>query len=250
MPFDLYLVPEGGRPVLVSGRHPRATLAMAIANARESNRIDREYGFKPQRRAVVPHGGYRSRPVCYVETDGSVTEVGVSNGNSEQGAAIAWYVRLVAAMIGLTMLVFTFVLSNPAWASGCTSAWQAPSGAVAQTCRHQGWTITAHMVLDPHYVVQWSNLLSCNYEDGSGQRSDCSWNFPPGGGSQGRTYFVTGNDPHNRLTTYVWGRSHRHWVTPRQERALDVRHQSKRHWTRCYMHRGVIHCADGRTVRY
>lgn len=69
--YDLYLVPEGGRPVLVSGRHPRATKAKAIADARESNRLSRANGWKPQRHAVVPHTEHT--PVCFVEIDGEVT---------------------------------------------------------------------------------------------------------------------------------------------------------------------------------
>lgn len=69
--YDLFIIHEGCRPVLVSGRHPRATLGRAIADARESNRLDREHGWKPQRHAVVDRT--TGQPVCYVEIDGEVT---------------------------------------------------------------------------------------------------------------------------------------------------------------------------------
>lgn len=73
MMFDLFIVPDSGRPYLASARHPRPTQALAIESARESQRLCRVHAWAPPRYAIVPAGQHT--PVCFVETDGTVTKV-------------------------------------------------------------------------------------------------------------------------------------------------------------------------------
>jgi hypothetical protein len=111
---------------------------------------------------------------------------------------------------------------------GCPEASLAPHSVGAQECRAHGWTIRTRLVVNPRHVVKGSGLPHCRYEDGSGQRSACSWNFHDGradGNGRGFAYWV---DRHNRAH-YVW--AHRpvrldrgwHWAGARaDERAHHI----------------------------
>src|SRR5262245_63358868 len=60
---------------------------------------------------------------------------------------------------------------------GCAEAWQAPHSKGADECRAHGWTVRARLVVGPHRWVRYNNLPHCREEDGSGQKSACTWNI-------------------------------------------------------------------------
>lgn len=81
---------------------------------------------------------------------------------------------------------------------GCDEAWQAPHSEGAETCRDLGWVVRKNLVVGPRKWVRMSALPSCKYEDGTGHRPACSWNFGSGDGNgEGNAYWVTGthNEP-------------------------------------------------------
>jgi hypothetical protein len=90
---------------------------------------------------------------------------------------------------------------------GCDEAYAFARSAGADDCREQGWTIRPRLVVDPHGWVHYSVLPHCKNEDGSGQRSACTWNLGPGvdGNGTGRTFWL---DRHDRIH-YVKGWLHR-----------------------------------------
>ena len=87
---------------------------------------------------------------------------------------------------------------------GCKEAWQAPSSEGAAECRAHGWLIRPRLVVGPHGVVRFTALPHCRQEDGSGQRSACTWNVRDGAGrdgdGSGLTYWLDARDH----THYVW----------------------------------------------
>jgi hypothetical protein len=92
---------------------------------------------------------------------------------------------------------------------GCDEAYAYARSAGAQDCRDAGWTIRPRLVVGPGGWVYYSVLPHCRHEDGSGQRSACTWNFGQGqkdGNGRGRMIW---NDEHDR-THYVKGWKHTH----------------------------------------
>ena len=91
---------------------------------------------------------------------------------------------------------------------GCDEAYRYARTAGAQDCREAGWTIRPRLVITPDNKVAYSVLPHCRHEDGSGQRSACTWNLGPGqdGNGIGRVYWV---DMHDRIH-YVkgWASTH------------------------------------------
>jgi hypothetical protein len=165
--------------------------------------------------------------------------------------------RITLALAGLLLLAFTFGTASPAGAAtqpygGCDEAWQAPHSAGAQDCRNAGWTIRKRLVVNPHGVVRMSTLPHCLEEDGSGQRSACTWNVGPrqDGNGIGLAYWL---DRHDR-THYVWNSApHRvrwQWVTARQAHNMaSTGHRAARYWRTCQVHFGTrttkVACPDG-----
>ena len=99
---------------------------------------------------------------------------------------------------------------------GCVEGHNYPHSQGADECRDHGWTVRQRLVVGPHGVVRFASLPLCREEDGSGQRSACTWNFGPGpeglyhphghtGDDQGLAFWV---DRHDRVH-YVWG-----WYSP------------------------------------
>ena len=94
---------------------------------------------------------------------------------------------------------------------GCVEGHDYPHSAGAAWCRDHGWVIKPRLVVGPHGRVHFVSLPLCREEDGSGQRSACTWNFGPGpeglyhphghtGDDQGLSYWVGVND----RVHYVW----------------------------------------------
>jgi hypothetical protein len=78
---------------------------------------------------------------------------------------------------------------------GCEEATLAPQSAAADECRDHGWTIRRRLAVSGHGIVKGSGLPHCREEDGSGQRSACSWNFHEGtrdGNDRGASLWVDG----------------------------------------------------------
>lgn len=78
----------------------------------------------------------------------------------------------------------------------CEQAWQAPQSEAAVDCREHGWTVRARLVVTPNRVVRHTALPHCRYEDGSGQRSACTWNVGPeqDGNGRGLAYWIDRQD--------------------------------------------------------
>jgi hypothetical protein len=78
---------------------------------------------------------------------------------------------------------------------GCGEAWQSPRSTGAEWCRSRGWIVRARIVIGPKRFVHMTALPHCRYEDGSGQRSSCTWNVgtPVDGNGIGRAYVVWAN---------------------------------------------------------
>lgn len=126
----------------------------------------------------------------------------------------------------------------------------------AADCRRHGWVIRPRIVVGPHGVLRYSALPKCRFEDGSGQRSACSWNF-------GWTAHEAGpgstlwNDRRNRAH-YVWPSSPANhgwrWVTSEQADVLAesmVSDAGTRRWEQCVIKIGattVVACPDGESV--
>jgi len=133
---------------------------------------------------------------------------------------------LALALMGLGALVAV----QPASAAtqpvgGCKEAYLYVHSAGAQDCREAGWTIRPRLVVSPRGVVQMSTLPHCREEDGSGQRSACTWNIGHriDGNGEGLRYWL---DRHDR-THYVWGyrnpmRYGWHWATLEDQEAVDL----------------------------
>lgn len=166
--------------------------------------------------------------------------------------------KAVGIIVGLVIMAYACA---PDWAraaewqqpyGGCIEAWEAPHSAGAQACRDHGWTVTGHVVLTPRNVVAFSNLTSCRFEDGGGRQSyPCSWNFPPGGGHDGLSYYMTSP----QRTHYVWpydparARGWR-WVNSGTADALaesDARRATTRDWSQCRINRArhAVKCVAG-----
>jgi hypothetical protein len=146
---------------------------------------------------------------------------------------------IIGALTWAAVLVFTSPKAEAAplvterWQQpygGCDEAWQAPSSAGADECRAHGWTIRARLVVGPRGVVRMSALPHCRNEDGSGQRSACSWNFHDGqrdGDGRGASLWL---DRHDR-SHYVWAtnplraRPAWHWANRVDQRLLHVPRQ-------------------------
>lgn len=111
--------------------------------------------------------------------------------------------RALLAALALTAIV-AFDLAAVSTASdaaqpygGCDEAYRYARSAGAQDCREAGWTIRPRLVVGPHGYVRMSALPHCIHEDGSGQRSACSWNFHRGGedgNGKGRMLWIDGHD--------------------------------------------------------
>jgi len=118
--------------------------------------------------------------------------------------------RIILGVAGLlACLIFggsTQAVAQPY--GGCDEAYRYSTSAGAQDCRDAGWTIRPRLVVGPRGWVHYSVLPHCRNEDGSGQRSACTWNFgqgQPDGNGRGRMYWL---DKHDR-THYVKGWVHR-----------------------------------------
>jgi hypothetical protein len=106
-------------------------------------------------------------------------------------------------VLGLTLILAAAVgalTTAPAHAGtarqpygGCDEAHNFPHSLGAQDCRVLGWTIRARLVVGPRGYVHFASLPLCREEDGSGQRSACTWNFGPGPEGLYHPGQVTGN---------------------------------------------------------
>lgn len=108
---------------------------------------------------------------------------------------------------------------------GCKEGWQAPHSPGARDCRHLGWTIKHRLVVTPRGVVTLTRLPHCREEDGSGQRSACTWNIgrPADGDGRGASLWIDERDRFH----YVWERSPLvpgwHWSNRHQSHAMGRR---------------------------
>lgn len=126
------------------------------------------------------------------------------------------FALFILGIIGGVVLGWTVVLySAPAYAAdsswtqpygGCDEAWQAPQSTGAQDCRDHGWVVRHRLVVGPHHWVHYSTLPSCTFEDGSGSRLPCSWNFrSTDGNGVGDKFYVTGSSWNHHRVHYVNG---------------------------------------------
>lgn len=109
--------------------------------------------------------------------------------------------RLAAALVATVAAVGIATTPGTAQAhhapyGGCVEAWQAPQSEGAEDCREHGWTVRARLVVGPQRVVRYTALPHCRYEDGSGQRSACTWNVGPqqDGNGRGLAYWIDRQD--------------------------------------------------------
>jgi len=163
-------------------------------------------------------------------------------------------IRLAAAAV-TTLSLLGLAGPGQAWQQpygGCEEATLAPHSAGAAECRAHGWTIRTRLAVNPRAVVKGSGLPDCVNEDGSGQRSACSWNFDGStdGNGVGLSYWVNERD----RVTYVW--PHRpdrlnhgwSWVTRGLDDALAEGEQ-REDWMTCIFRwrHGLaqVRCPDG-----
>jgi hypothetical protein len=164
---------------------------------------------------------------------------------------------LAATAVTTLGLLLTGVSSASAWHQpygGCEEATLAPYSVGADQCRAHGWTIRTRLAVNPHAVVKGSGLPHCVNEDGSGQRSACSWNFHdghPDGNGVGLSFWVD----HKDHVHYVWPvrpiHGHWHWVGQELGDALAEGEQHEDDWGQCMFkwrhHHGMaqVMCPDG-----
>jgi hypothetical protein len=135
---------------------------------------------------------------------------------------------------------------------GCKEAWQSPRSVGADWCRARGWEITGRYVISPRAIVAAERLPHCRYEDGSGQRSACTWNLGPrtDGNGLGLAYVVRRDD----TARYVWpanpARGDWQWISPEMRRTLDrwFGQHDERHDVR--WREGVIRNGDTAWVKF
>lgn len=128
---------------------------------------------------------------------------------------------------------------------GCNEAWQAPHSDGARQCRADGWTVSRHLVLNPHDVVMFTDLHECRYEDGSGQRPRCVWFGDYMGNGHGLSYAE-----HRGHARYFWVKRPNVngwvWVWPSFARALEqsaAPDAETRNWRGCVTKDQRIKCA-------
>jgi hypothetical protein len=114
---------------------------------------------------------------------------------------------LLATMATFTALTIGAQADAGPTYGGCGEAWQAPSSQGAAWCRGHGWIVRARIVIGPHRYVHMTALPHCRFEDGSGQRSACTWNVgrPIDGNGIGRAYVVWANGTDTTVRGMVGG---------------------------------------------
>lgn len=139
--------------------------------------------------------------------------------NHSHGRGIA--VILAITVVWTICLLFTPTKGEAAEPyGGCDEAYSAPKSAAADQCREAGWTIRVRadghgIIVDPHARVRYVWLPMCRHEDGSGQRSACTWNLGPRkqGNGRGVAYWVDVKD----RVHYVWRMQWTGWKTVTSE---------------------------------
>lgn len=124
---------------------------------------------------------------------------------------------VVVTMLGLASLATSAPASFGSWivppasaggwmppapsVGGCKEAYIAPQSDAADACRDRGWTIAVGergrgIIVSPSNVVRYLWLPQCRYEDGSGQRSACTWNMvlPYQGNGMGKALWIDRKD--------------------------------------------------------
>jgi hypothetical protein len=154
------------------------------------------------------------------------------------------HITRTLVLVLVTLAVLAAGLSSPSSSTastapygGCKEAWQSPRSAGADWCRARGWEITGRYVISPRAIVAHESLPHCRYEDGSGQRSACTWNLGPriDGNGIGLAYVVRRDD----TARYVWRISPRvdawYWVTRSAALTAHLRHDYPRRtsWREC-----------------
>ena len=110
----------------------------------------------------------------------------------------------LTATFGVVTLTHDSASAQAAY--GCDEAYHYTRSAGAQACREAGWTVLPRLVVSPRGWVHMSTLPHCRNEDGSGQRSACTWNLGPGidGNGIGRILWIDRAD----RVHYVRGWAH------------------------------------------
>src|SRR5262245_34460579 len=105
-------------------------------------------------------------------------------------------VGIVGAVIGVDWFTRAHATTWTQPYGGCQEAWQAPYSVGARECRAHGWVVRPRLVVGPRHWIRFTALPHCREEDGSGQRSACTWNVgrPVDGNGHGRAYWVGSHD--------------------------------------------------------
>lgn len=106
------------------------------------------------------------------------------------GGLVAFHLA-VAAMIGLTT---TQAHANPA---PCVTAHTHLHSETAALCREDGWTVRAHLVINPRNIVRWTSFPKCRQEDSP----NCRWNARTMGNGIGDSFVIKG---HRDARYRVW----------------------------------------------
>lgn len=166
---------------------------------------------------------------------------------------------MVITLVGVTLWALGIMVSAARGSvtepyGGCKEAYQAPHSQGAKECRAKGWTIKRRLVVTPHAVVRFTRLPHCREEDGSGQRSACTWNIGRkiDGDGQGLSYWVSGpHARHHDRIHYVW--PERPLGTPVSQELGDALAEGEQHedWDRCWLDepRTHVRCPDGFETR-
>lgn len=115
--------------------------------------------------------------------------------------------RKISTILAMAATTATILIASPAQASqpygGCKEAHLAPHSSGASWCRAHGWTVTRRLVVNRYHKVVFDRLPLCRQEDGSGQRSACTWNLHPStpqGNGIGKGYWLDRRD----RAHFVW----------------------------------------------
>jgi hypothetical protein len=161
---------------------------------------------------------------------------------------------MIRALLGTAAVTVAMVLpTGPGHADapygGCKEAWQAPHSQGADWCRAHGWTVRARLLVGPHGVVRMHRLPHCREEDGSGQRSACTWNIGRrvDGDGQGLSYWV---GPGDRVH-YVWPERPLGEPTPPELADALAEGMVDENWDTCWLDENHTHvrCPDGYLTR-
>lgn len=108
------------------------------------------------------------------------------------GLMIAFLVAGFVVMLGSVKASGQTVNRQPY--GSCWEAYRYVKSPGAQDCRHEGWRVKRHLVVNPRGVA-WTDLKPCRVEDGA----RCHWDAGTSGNGRGHSFVNLGSTDHGTV---------------------------------------------------